>query len=85
MEKLKKACVTNKWSSIDIKSVEQFQGKEKLIIIVSTVRSKCDKHFETINAKCSIGFLDSKKVQFNIKIFPLIVNLYYLFRDLMLH
>lgn len=45
------------WESIQVGSVEQFQGQEKKIIILSTVRS---------NMK-SIGFLDNPKVRILFK------------------
>lgn len=47
-------CALNGYKDIQIGSVEIFQGKEKPIIIVSTVRSQMN----------NIGFLDSKKVFF---------------------
>lgn len=48
------ACRRKGWRDIMISSVEQFQGKEKKIIIVSTVRSKSD----------NIGFLNNFRVNF---------------------
>lgn len=50
-------CALNGYKDIQIGSVEIFQGKEKPIIIVSTVRSQMN----------NIGFLDSKKVFFFVK------------------
>lgn len=56
-EQLTEQCARNGYSGIQIGSVEIFQGQEKPIIIVSTVRSQMD----------NIGFLNSKKV--NIFVF----------------
>ncbi|XP_058832069.1 putative helicase MOV-10 [Topomyia yanbarensis] len=39
------------WREIEVGSTEQFQGREKLIIIISTVRSNCK----------TVGFLDNVK------------------------
>lgn len=54
-EKLIEQCELNGYNDIQIGSVEIFQGQEKPIIIVSTVRSQMNQ----------IGFLDSKKVNFD--------------------
>lgn len=51
-EELSERCAKHGWSEIKIGSVEVFQGQEKPIIIVSTVRSNMN----------NIGFLDNKKV-----------------------
>lgn len=51
-EKLTEQCAQKGYNDIQIGSVETYQGQEKPIIIVSTVRSQMN----------SIGFLDSKKV-----------------------
>lgn len=51
-EELTERCAKKGWPEIKIGSVEVFQGQEKPIIIVSTVRSNMN----------NIGFLESKKV-----------------------
>ncbi|CAG9864706.1 unnamed protein product [Phyllotreta striolata] len=63
-EKLRKA-VKKKWSYLSVGSVEEFQGKEKLIVIISTVRSKNNHKFEEIDKKCQLGFLKNPK-RFNV-------------------
>lgn len=52
-EQLTEACKEHGYDGIQIGSVEVFQGQEKPIIIVSTVRSQMN----------NLGFLDSKKVK----------------------
>lgn len=51
-EQISEQCELNGYRDIQIGSVEIFQGQEKPIVIVSTVRSQMD----------NIGFLNSKKV-----------------------
>lgn len=51
-EELVERCQQHNWNDIQIGAVEVFQGQEKPIIIVSTVRSQMN----------NIGFLNSKKV-----------------------
>lgn len=51
-EELKNRCMMHGWTDIQIGAVEVFQGQEKPIVIVSTVRSNMN----------NIGFLNSKKV-----------------------
>lgn len=65
VEKLKIACSKRNWNSLLIGSVEQFQGKERLVIVVSTVRSKNAHEFEEIDQKCQLGFVKSPK-RFNV-------------------
>lgn len=48
---LKQLCRSKNWTDIDIGSAEQYQGREKAIIIISTVRSGCD----------NVGFLADVK------------------------
>lgn len=50
-EMIKETCNAMNWYDIQIGSVEIFQGQEKRIIIVSTVRSNTD----------TVGFLDNEK------------------------
>lgn len=49
---LQKECKKQGWDEIEIGSVDTFQGKEKPVIIVTTVRSRMK----------SVGFLDNPKV-----------------------
>ncbi|KAJ8922201.1 hypothetical protein NQ315_004138 [Exocentrus adspersus] len=62
---LKQACGAQGWSNLLVGSVEQFQGNEKLIIIISTVRSKNYLKYEEIDMKCRLGFLRNPK-RFNV-------------------
>ncbi|XP_055625196.1 putative helicase mov-10-B.1 isoform X2 [Toxorhynchites rutilus septentrionalis] len=48
---LRKLCDEHNWSEIEIGSTEQYQGREKLIMLISTVRSRCH----------SVGFLANVK------------------------
>jgi helicase MOV-10 len=52
-QKLMSKCLDNKWTRIEIGTVEAFQGREKPIIFISTVRSNT-KH---------VGFLNNSKVR----------------------
>ncbi|XP_072375647.1 putative helicase mov-10-B.1 [Diabrotica undecimpunctata] len=61
VEKLKEAFASRKWNSLLTGSVEQFQGKERLVIIISTVRSKNASKFENIDKMCDLGFLKNPK------------------------
>lgn len=59
MKLLMNTCKRNSYCDIEIGSVELFQGKEKPVIIVSTVRSQMN----------SIGFLKSPKVGVLVSLF----------------
>lgn len=48
------------WSDIKVGTVEEFQGDERVIIIVTTVRSKPD--LLEMDEKFNLGFLDNPKV-----------------------
>ena len=55
---IKKALQKKGWYDISVGTVEIFQGQEKDIIIISTVRSVIFQH----NGKFHIGFLSNDKV-----------------------
>ena len=57
---IKKALERKGWHDISVGTVEIFQGQEKSIIIVSTVRSVLLQH----DGKFHIGFLSHEKVFF---------------------
>lgn len=49
------------WDDIDVASVEEFQGQERLIIIISTVRSRFE--FVATDYQFGLGFLRNAKVR----------------------
>nr|CAH7747412.1 unnamed protein product [Callosobruchus chinensis] len=65
VEKLNKALNKKNMKNVLVGSVEQFQGKEKLAIIISTVRSKNFAEYSKIDQKCQLGFLRNPK-RFNV-------------------
>lgn len=67
VKKLQKACAKQGWHDLSVGSVEQFQGTEKLVVIISTVRSKNVNKFEDIDKKCQLGFVRNAK-RFNVAV-----------------
>lgn len=59
---IKKQLEKMKYSNIAVGTVEIFQGQERDVIIVSTVRSQIFKNQDSYH----IGFLSNPKVFFNI-------------------
>jgi helicase MOV-10 len=53
--KIAQSCRNNHWPDIEVGTVENFQGREKPIIIISTVRSGTN----------NVGFLNNPKVGFS--------------------
>uniref|UniRef100_A0A673M8R7 RNA helicase n=1 Tax=Sinocyclocheilus rhinocerous TaxID=307959 RepID=A0A673M8R7_9TELE len=67
VEKIRKALNTvaelNKWKDIKVGSVEEFQGQERKVIVVSTVRSSVN--YVKMDQDFNIGFLSNEK-RFNV-------------------
>lgn len=59
---MKKAFTLLKLHDIDVASVEQFQGQERKVIIISTVRSR--PQFLQFDYMFQLGFLQNPKVSF---------------------
>ncbi|EDS29302.1 potentail helicase MOV-10 [Culex quinquefasciatus] len=51
VQQLKQLCERHKWPAVEVGSVEQYQGREKLIVLLSTVRSHT----------ADVGFLNNVK------------------------
>lgn len=61
VQKIRQLLKKGKFEDIDVGSVEEFQGQERLIIIVSTVR--CNPEYLSLDFKHNLGFLRNPKVK----------------------
>lgn len=59
VQKIRQLLKKGKFDDIDVGSVEEFQGQERLIIIVSTVR--CNPEYLSLDFKHNLGFLRNPK------------------------
>lgn len=59
VQKIRQLLKKGKFEDIDVGSVEEFQGQERLIIIVSTVR--CNPEYLSLDFKHNLGFLRNPK------------------------
>jgi len=57
---MRRALELKQWSDVTVGSVEEFQGQERLVIIMSTVRST-DAHVQ-LDSDFNLGFLRNPKV-----------------------
>lgn len=67
VQKISKACAQKNWNEVTVGSPEQLQGQERLIVIISTVRSR--SNFMKFDHKFRLGFLKNEKVIFCINQF----------------
>lgn len=66
VSKIKLHMKNKDWDDVDVASVEEFQGQEKLIIIISTVRSRFE--FLSTDYQFGLGFLRNEKVSVPLRI-----------------
>ena len=59
VQKMRRALEAKRWTEVTVGAVEEFQGQERLVIIVSTVRSS-DAHVP-LDYKFNLGFLRNPK------------------------
>jgi len=57
---MRRALEGKRWSDVTVGSVEEFQGQERLVIVISTVRSS-DAHVP-LDYQFNLGFLRNPKV-----------------------
>ena len=62
MQKIQQVLKKRHHGEIKVGSVEEFQGQERLIIIVSTVRSTKPEHLQ-LDMDYKLGFLRNPKVK----------------------
>ena len=60
VQKVRRALEGKRWSDVTVGSVEEFQGQERLVIVISTVRSS-DAHVP-LDYQFNLGFLRNPKV-----------------------
>ena len=67
VQKMRRALEGKRWSDVTVGSVEEFQGQERLVIVISTVRSS-DAHVP-LDYQFNLGFLRNPKVRLSLCLF----------------
>ena len=67
VQKMRRALEGKRWSDVTVGSVEEFQGQERLVIVISTVRSS-DAHVP-LDYQFNLGFLRNPKVRLSLCVF----------------
>ena len=61
VQKLRQVLKKRRYGNIKVGSVEEFQGQERLVVIISTVRSTKAEHIQ-MDIDYKLGFLKNPKV-----------------------
>lgn len=67
MHRIKECLMVRDWENIEVGTVETFQGREKRVIIITTVRAQRSLLLQ--NREYELGFVKSEKVMHLFKIY----------------